>query len=96
LLKFANALTAHKLLDKKHTELLTARKTGEAAGGYAYGFATVEEDGMTCVGHGGGAQGMNGDLAICDSGYTIAVLANIDPPAASKVADFIIARLPVK
>jgi len=94
LLKFANALTANKLLDKKHTELLTARKTGESAGGYAYGFGTSEEDGVRCIGHGGGANGMNGDLQICDSGYTIAVLANLDPPAAGRVLRFIKARLP--
>ena len=94
LLKFANALTANKLLDKKHTELLTARKTGEAAGGYAYGFGTSEEDGVRCFGHGGGAPGMNGDLQICESGYTIAVLANLDPPAARRVLRFIKARLP--
>jgi D-alanyl-D-alanine carboxypeptidase len=94
LLKFANALTAHKLLDRKHLELLTARKTGEPAGGYAYGFGTSEEDGIRCFGHGGGAPGMNGDLQICDSGYTIAVLANLDPPAARRVLRFIKARLP--
>jgi CubicO group peptidase (beta-lactamase class C family) len=94
LLKFANALTANKLLDEKHRELLTARKTGEPAGGYAYGFGTSEEDGIRCFGHGGGANGMNGDLQICDSGYTIAVLANLDPPAAGRVLRFIRARLP--
>ncbi len=94
LLKFANALTANKLLDKKHGELLTARKTGEPAGGYAYGFGTSEQDGVRCFGHGGGAPGMNGDLQICDSGYTIAVLANLDPPAAGRVLRFIKARLP--
>jgi CubicO group peptidase (beta-lactamase class C family) len=94
LLKFANALTANKLLDKKHGELLTARKTGEPAGGYAYGFGTSEQDGVRCFGHGGGAPGMNGDLQICDSGYTIAVLANLDPPAAVRVRRFIKARLP--
>jgi hypothetical protein len=34
--------------------------------------------------------------AICDSGYTIAVLANVDPPAAGRLADFIKSRLPAK
>jgi D-alanyl-D-alanine carboxypeptidase len=94
LLKFANALTAHKLIDKKHTELLVGRQTGESGGGYAYGFATSSEDGIDCYGHGGGANGMNGDLQICSSGYTIAVLANLDPPAAGRVTKFIKARLP--
>ena len=94
LLKFANALQANKLLDKKHTELLVARKTGGEGGGYAYGFGTGKEDGITCFGHGGGAPGMNGSLNICDSGYTIVVLANMDPPAAQRVMIFLKARLP--
>jgi hypothetical protein len=47
------------------------------------------------VGHGGGAPGMNGELKFSpDSGYIVAVLANLDPPAASRIADFIAARLP--
>jgi CubicO group peptidase (beta-lactamase class C family) len=91
LVKFASALTANKLLDKKHTELLT---TGKTKDGYAYGFGTNEIDGVRCFGHGGGAPGMNGDLQICDSGYTIAVLANFDPPAAGRVMRFIKQRLP--
>jgi hypothetical protein len=37
---------------------------------------------------------MNGALQICDSGYTIAVLANLDPPVADRVLRFIKARLP--
>ena len=96
LLKFANALTSHKLLDKTHTELLTTQKRGEPGGGYAYGFSTSEEDGVRCFGHNGGAPGMNGELSICDSGYTIAILANFDPPAASRVLPFIKARLPAR
>jgi hypothetical protein len=38
---------------------------------------------------------MNGDLKICPQAvYVIAVLANLDPPAASHASDFITARLP--
>lgn len=94
LLRFANALTTHKLLDARHTELLTTPQTGEPAGGYGFGFGTSEIDGVRCFGHGGGAPGMNGDLRICSNGYTIAVLANMDPPAAGKLLRFIDARLP--
>jgi hypothetical protein len=40
---------------------------------------------------------MNGELKICpESGYVIAALANLDPPAASRAAEFIAARLPLK
>jgi len=37
---------------------------------------------------------MNGELLICDSGYTIAALANVDPPAANRLVDFVRRRLP--
>jgi CubicO group peptidase (beta-lactamase class C family) len=95
LVKFAAALTGHKLLDAKHTELLTAGHTPTPRGSsYAYGFQDDTVDGVRCFGHGGGAPGMNGELLICDSGYTIAVLANLDPPVAGRIAEFLRARLP--
>jgi hypothetical protein len=31
-----------------------------------------------------------------DSGYVIAVMGNLDPPAASRISDFIAAQLSVK
>ena len=47
-------------------------------------------------GHAGGAPGQNGDLRVFpDSGYVIVALSNLDPPAASRLADFIAARLPL-
>jgi CubicO group peptidase (beta-lactamase class C family) len=71
---------------------------GTSAGGgddhYAYGFTDSTAGGVRCFGHGGGAPGMNGQLTICDSGYTVAILANLDPPAASRLASFIVDRLP--
>jgi flagellar motility protein MotE (MotC chaperone) len=40
---------------------------------------------------------MNGDLEIYpQSGYVVAVLANMDPPAAQQIAGFIGNRLPAK
>jgi hypothetical protein len=40
---------------------------------------------------------MNGDLVICpESEYVIAVLANMDPPAAGRISQFISNRLPEK
>jgi D-alanyl-D-alanine carboxypeptidase len=98
LLKFATALQAHKLLDAQHTEMLTTGKLDTPMGAkYAYGFMDASINGTRCFGHGGGAPGMNGELKICPGpGYVIAVLANMDPPAASRVTDFITNRLPVK
>jgi D-alanyl-D-alanine carboxypeptidase len=97
LLAFAAALGNHKLLDATHTALLTTAKVDTPrTARYAYGFIDETLGGVRCVGHGGGAPGMNGELAICDSGYTIAVLSNLDPPAATRISGFIKARLPAK
>ena len=98
LYRFAMALERNMLLDAVHTEMLVTGKADRPGGGqYAYGFGIRMESGMTCFGHGGGAPGMNGDLKICpDSGYIVAVLANLDPPAAGRTSDFVAARLPLK
>jgi CubicO group peptidase (beta-lactamase class C family) len=98
LLKFATALQTHKLLNAQYTEMLTTGKVDTPMGGkYAFGFQDATINGARCFGHGGGAPGMNGELKICPGpGYVIAVLANTDPPGASRVADFITNRLPVK
>ena len=96
LLAFATAVQNHKLLDAEHTDLLTTGHTQVREGEkYAYGFMDSTEGGVRSFGHGGGAPGMNGDLRIFPkSGYVIVVLANLDPPAASRAADFIANRLP--
>jgi D-alanyl-D-alanine carboxypeptidase len=98
LYRFASALKAHKLLDAEHTKLLVTGKVDTPEGGkYAYGFGESDQGGMTCYGHGGGAPGMNGDLKSCpQSGYIIAVLANLDPPTAQRASDYLAARLPLK
>ncbi len=94
---FANAVTEHKLLNQEYTELLTTGKVEGGPGGkYAYGFSDSTENGVRWLGHGGGAPGMNGALKFSPgSGYIAAVLANLDPPAATRIADFAAARLPV-
>jgi CubicO group peptidase (beta-lactamase class C family) len=98
LLRFAVALQNHTLLDAKHTELLTTGKVDVPnRGKYAYGFSDRTFAGTRSVGHGGGAPGMNGILDICpQTGTVIAVLANMDPPAAQRVAEFIAVRPPEK
>jgi len=95
LLRFANALVGHALLDAKHTELVTTGKVDTGRGfKYAYGFGDLQLDGVRCIGHDGGFPGVNGALLVCENGYTIAMLANLDPPAASRIAHFIAIRLP--
>ena len=98
MLRFANALANHKLLNAHYTELLTTGKVDSPGGEkYADGFGDRTQNGVRSFGHGGGAPGMNGDLKIYpESGYVIAVLANLDPPAATRISDFIGNRLPKK
>jgi D-alanyl-D-alanine carboxypeptidase len=96
LAKFADALLSNKLLDAKHTQLLITGKTTVPGGDarYAYGFEDARPDGRGSVGHGGGAPGMNGVLRIFPaSGHVVAVLANLDPPAASRAGMFVELRI---
>jgi CubicO group peptidase (beta-lactamase class C family) len=94
-LRFANALEQHKLLDAKHTELLTTGKVDAGGGRYAYGFGDNTINGLRCFGHSGGAPGMGGDLEICPANHTVVVvLVNMDPDAAIKTSEFITNRLP--
>jgi CubicO group peptidase (beta-lactamase class C family) len=96
LLAFANALGEHALLDENHTKLVTTGKVRVRMGGfkYAYGFVDYNVRGVRCIGHNGGFPGANGDLAICENGYTVSVLANFDPPAAGRISQFVLTRLP--
>jgi CubicO group peptidase (beta-lactamase class C family) len=98
LARFADALLGHKLLGPAATTLLITGKVDfPLAVGvrYAYGFEDARgPDGNGWVGHGGGAPGISGDLRIYpESGYVVAVLANVDPPAAQLVTDYLDSRL---
>jgi CubicO group peptidase (beta-lactamase class C family) len=97
LARFAEALLSNKLLSPDSTELLITGKVESWPGArYAYGFEDRRDaDGNGSVGHGGGAPGMNGDLRIYPkSGYVLAVLANLDPPSAQLISDYLDPRLP--
>ena len=96
LMRFAAALMGHKLLNAEYTELLiTGKVDSRGDRKYAYGFEDGRKDGIGAVGHGGGAPGMNGDLRIYPhSGYVVAVLSNLDPPAAQRLSAFLDLRLP--
>ena len=99
LARFAHALLSHKLLGPHTTKLLITAKVKTGPGpSYAYGFEDARDaDGNGWVGHGGGAPGMNGDLKIYpNSGYVVAVLANIDPPAAQRISEYLDPRLPTQ
>lgn len=97
-LKFAVALESHKLLDAHHTDLLTSGKVVTPRPGIKYAFGFEDEttpNGARFYGHGGGSPGMNGRLAIFRrSGYVVIAHANLDPPAADAISQFIDQRLP--
>jgi D-alanyl-D-alanine carboxypeptidase len=96
LLRFANALQQHTLLNAHFTDLMTTGKVAMGPGlKYGFGFGDQIVNGTRCFGHNGGAPGMNGDLEICpQAGYTVIALSNLDPPAAGRIAEFIENRLP--
>jgi D-alanyl-D-alanine carboxypeptidase len=99
LARFAHALLSHKLLGPDSTWRLLAGKTEplmDSRVRYAYGFFDARRAGGNgWVGHGGGAPGMNGDLRIYPkSGYVVAVLTNLDPPAADQITEHLDRRLP--
>ena len=91
LLRFANALTSHKILGQKYADLITTGKVATQAGRegkYAYGFQDESVNGQRRFGHGGGFMGINSQLHVYpELGYTVAVMSNYDPPAATQVAD---------
>lgn len=97
LLRFANALRGYKLLSPEMTELITSGKPepdGSGPSSYAYGFADRKAGARRIVGHNGGAPGMNADLSILwNEGYTVAVLANVDPTVAQDAAEYAANRL---
>lgn len=84
LAKFATALRTFKLLDKKHTELVTTGKVDAPGpiGRYAYGFGDKVFEGKRIVGHNGGWPGVAANFEMYpSSGYTAVILMNADPPA---------------
>lgn len=102
LIRFADALTSHRLLSEKNTKFLLQPKVPfpnpnvpfGAAREYAYGFGVGHVEDEHWFGHAGGAPGMNGELIVLpESGYVIAVLCNIDRPSASDAALFILRKL---
>lgn len=91
--RFATALLEERLLDGKHTRLLTTSKVEAGEGqayGYAYGFMIETDHGLQTLGHSGAAPGMAAIFRVYPGpGWRIIVLTNRDAPAASMVATYI-------
>ena len=88
LLRFAQGLRGHKLLNAEFTEKVTSAKVDTDFGAkYGYGFFDEAVEGKVVRGHSGGAPGINSDLKMFwDGSYTVIVMGNIDPPAAQGLA----------
>jgi D-alanyl-D-alanine carboxypeptidase len=95
LLRFAQALRAHTLLNADLTSTITTGKVATPFGDkYAYGFSDSMVDGKRVVGHNGGGPGISADMDMYwDSGYTVVVLANLDPRIADEVSRYIRDRI---
>ncbi|WP_051176109.1 serine hydrolase domain-containing protein [Luteimonas mephitis] len=92
LLKFARALQSGKLL----SPALLAEATRKQSPWYGYGFMVAELEGVPAYGHGGGAQGMNGELRIFPTlDEVVVALANVDPQAATRLVEFYQLRMPL-
>jgi CubicO group peptidase (beta-lactamase class C family) len=91
--RFAEALQSGKLVSKASlTQMITPGPNSQ----YGFGMSLAGDGETRTFGHAGGAPGQNGDLRIfLDSGYVVVALSNLDPPVASKLVDFIAARLPL-
>lgn len=92
LLKFARALRAGTLLSPG----LQAEMLRKQSPWYGYGFMVADEEGMPAYGHGGGAQGMNGELRIFPTlDEVVVALANVDPQAATRLVEYYQVRMPL-
>ncbi|HEX6187217.1 MAG TPA: serine hydrolase domain-containing protein [Pyrinomonadaceae bacterium] len=96
MLKFANALSANKLLSPEFTEIVfTGGGIKKPAGpGRGYGFMQNQMNGVRIIGNGGGGPGVNATFRIYfGRGYTVVVLSNYDPPSAQEISGKIQAML---
>jgi len=92
LLRFAQALESGKLISKT----MLAQATTSQSQQYGYGFAILGTGALKNFGHSGGAPGMSGDLRVfSELGYVVIALSNFDPPAANRMLDFFVSRMPI-
>lgn len=95
LMKFAGALMSNRLL--KAETLAEATRPQFTTGDYGFGFQLGRPGETRTYGHGGGAPGMNAVLRVYpESGQSVIVLCNLDDPSASRMGDWLDARMPRK
>jgi CubicO group peptidase (beta-lactamase class C family) len=88
--RFALAILGGRLVSKESLETMW---TPQGSPRYGYGFGITEGPAGKVVGHSGGFAGINGNLDIfVDSGYIVAVLANVDngaSPLANRINELL-------
>lgn len=95
LMKFADTLLSNKLL--KSETLAEATRPQFTTGDYGFGFQIGRPGEARTYGHGGGAPGMNAILRVYpESGQSVIVLCNLDSPSATRLGDWLHARMPLK
>lgn len=88
---FLSALSQGRLLSRQtmQTFLAPRQAPGGSPATYGYGF-TLREKPVLRIGHGGGAPGVNAQIALYpDAGWQLIALSNEDPPAASRMVDLL-------
>jgi CubicO group peptidase (beta-lactamase class C family) len=88
LLRFANAIEQHVLLNRAYTDTVTSGKFVYRPGAsYGYGFANETINGERIIFHDGGADGISTNFDIIPTRrITAIVLSNYDPPAGTRVS----------
>jgi CubicO group peptidase (beta-lactamase class C family) len=94
LMRFARALMSNKLV--KAATLAEATRAQFPAVDYGFGFQLGRPDQARSYGHEGVAPGMNGFLRVYpESGQSVIVLCNLDDPSASRMGEWLHARMPL-
>lgn len=93
LFRFAEALQAGKLLSKSMLGAATVPQREQTG----YGFSVRGEGQLRYYGHPGGTPGISAEVRVFpELGYVLISLSNLDPPAAERVLDRFMNRMPLR
>ena len=98
--RFNKKLFSHSCHEFKPRAVRAQALAAVACGGACasvFGFQLGRPDEARTYDHGGGASGMNAILRVYpESGQSVIVLCNLDSPSASRMGDWLHARMPLK
>jgi CubicO group peptidase (beta-lactamase class C family) len=93
LMRFAEALQAGRLISSASLATATRPVPGQP---FALGFMLRDDGRLLNYGHGGISAGVNADVRIVpELGYVVVGLSNFEVPAADRLTDFYMNRMPV-